>query len=634
MSRGTFRINEPLDEKLGFLIEVLLLGGLALALLLFGAVRATELAWVSAAVLGATGLWLVRLWLNPSHRLLLHPVLLPVVGFVGYAVWRASWAPVQHVAWQEIWVVLIHSLLFVVALHNLHGQDAVQRTCTVLVALGAGLSLYAIGQYLSQSESVLWLMRPAQYFRRGGATFVNPNHLAGLLVLLLPIALAQTFVGRTRGPVRVFHGYAGAMMLGGLAVTMSRGGWLAGGAVVTGFFGWLLLRRRQLRIPALIGLGIALGAAFFFFKFNSKARQRIDGVQVGGTEDSGDRFPLWRPAYAMWRDHVWTGVGPGHFDIRFSAYREPAIQTHPGYAHNEYLNTLADYGMIGGGLAGLAVLLLGMGVVLSRKYVERGPGDLGDKGSNRTAFYVGSTLGLGGFGIHCGGEFLLHIPGLAMAAVLMAALLASTVRFATERWWHTPTWWSRLGVSAPILAALVWLGPTMLNGFREGRYLNRAALAAQVGPGLMTDLKAASAIAPGNPRTAYEIGENQRRLSFVGESRWREEAKESIEWLEKAAALNPFDPNVHLSLGLAWYWLGDAAKSAAAFEESYRLGPNLVVVTNHYAWNLLQQGRVREARALFEKSLEWNSWDNWFARRHLDDIRSGIWKEFPSGVGR
>ena len=199
------------------------------------------------------------------------------------------------------------------------------------------------------------------------------------------------------------------MMLGGLAVSMSRGGWIAGGFVVAGFLAWLAARRRHLRIPAAATMALVVIASGAFLAVNSKARLRLAGIGADGVPDSGDRLPLWRPALAMWRDHPWTGVGPGHYDVFFPRYREPSIQLSPGHAHNEYLNTLADYGIVGLGLVASALVVMAASAWLSRKYVERASGDLGDKGSNRTAFFVGATLGLGGLAIHCLGEFAMHV---------------------------------------------------------------------------------------------------------------------------------------------------------------------------------------------------------------------------------
>jgi hypothetical protein len=626
MSRGRLK-TVAFDERLEQGIEWLIFLSIGIGAFFFGGVRPSELAVMTGCIGLAALLWIIRVWLNPSHRFLMHPVLVPIIGFVGYAVWRTGEADVAYVARQDLWLVMVYATAFLIALHNLHGQDSLQRASNVLTGIGSLLALYAVAQYLSQSDSVLWLTRPVQYLHRAGSTFVNPNHFAAMMVALMPLALAQTFLSRTKGPIRVFHGYAASMMAAGLAVSMSRGGWLAGGIALLVFFLWLLIRRRQMRIPALAGLAVTVIGASLFLVFSSKAQQRIEGITAVGTADSGNRTPLWKPAIAMLKEHPWTGVGPGHYDIRFPQYRDHTIQVSPGYAHNEYLNTLADYGLIGGIICALGVVSLVGGIMLSRKYVERGPGDLGDKGSNRTAFFLGSSIGMGGVAVHSAGDFLLHVPVIGLLVAVVCALLASTARFASERWWLSLAWWSRILVTVAIAAALTFLAPITFQGFREGHAINKAAKAGSVTPRLLEDLKAAAALAPDNPRTAYEIGENLRRLSFQGDAQWREQALEAVDWLQKAASINRFDPLNHLALGLSWHWLGEAKNAQNEFQLARDLGPNLVSVANHYAWNLLTQGRVSEAKEVFEQSLTWNSWDNWFARRYLDDINRGRWIE-------
>lgn len=630
MSRNG-RQDEVWDERLERAIEWLLLGAVAYGAVLFGGVRTTEMAILTALVGAALVLWLVRIWTGNGHRLILHPMLLPMVLFAGFACWRTTTAEVPYAARHELWLVLIYSVALVVAVNNLQSQDTLQRSTNFLVALGTLLSLYAVGQYISQSDGVLWQVRPIQYFRRAGATFVNPNHLATLMVLLLPMALGQVFLARTKGPIRVFHGYGAAMMLAGLAVTMSRGGWLAGGAVLGIFFTWLLIRRRQMRIPALVGLSLVLVGGSVFLARSGKAWQRLTDVAAVGKPDSGDRLPLWMPAIRMWKDNPWLGVGPGHYDVRFPQYRDHQIQVNPGYAHNEYLNLLADFGLVGTGLVAIAVLIAVGGILLSRKYVERGIGDLGDKGSNRTAFFVGASIGMVGIALHAAVDFIMHIPALGVAVVLVGGMLGSTIRFASERWWHTPRWWSRCLLSLAACGSLVVLVPSAVRGFREGLHLNRAASASKITPELMSHLRAAAALVPDNPRTAFEIGENLRRLSFAGETGWEASGREAIEWLDKAHKLNPRDPMVHVSAGLTWHWLGDSAKASRAFEKAMDIGPNNVAVANHYAWNLLMQGRVQAARAVFDQSLTWNSWNNAFAQRYAEDIDRGRWKEATAG---
>ena len=609
--------NGRWDALLGRGIEAAVAAAVLLAAVLFGGVRATELACVTALLGVGALLWVARIWMDGAHRFLLHPVMVPVLGFVAYAAWRAGSADVPYLAWQEVWLLGVYALGLVLALQNLHGQDVLLRAAWAASITGALLATYAVGQFLGESDAVLWASRPAAYARRAGATFVNPNHFATLMVMFIPMALAQAFLGRSKPVVRVVHGYAALVMVAGLAVTMSRGGWLAGTVTTVGLLGWLAGRRRQLRVPALVVLGLVLCAGGAFVALNPKARLRVEGIQQAGTADSGDRAPLWRPALAMWRDHPWTGVGPAQYDVWYPQYREAAMQARPEYAHSEYLNTLADYGVAGTALAATALASLLASAFLSRKYVERGSSDLGNKGSNRFAFFVGATLGLVGLAVHSIGEFPMHIPALGLLAMVLAGQVASLARFASDRWWFTPRVPSKLVATAVILAGLAALAPPAWRGFREARALARARGETLLNAEFLRALESAAAIAPGNPRTALMLGEGLRQASFFGGAEWTARRPEAFAWLEKAAALNPHDPKPPMALAEAWAWDQDLDRAFAQSAKARALAPRFVAAANLHGWVLFQRGQFREAREQFQQSLEWDPWNNHVARAYL-----------------
>jgi O-antigen ligase len=600
-------------------IAGLVLGMVAAAAIFFGGVRGSEFAVVAGMAGAALLLWLARFWLNPSHRFLLHPVIWPVLGFVGYAAWRAANADVPYVARQELLLIAVVVLAFLIALHNLHGQDTTQWIVHILAGLGCLLAAYAIIQFLGESRKVLWLDQPAGYLKRAGGTFVNPNHLAAFLGLLLPLSLAQLLVGRGKAVVKVLHGYCALVMLGGVAVTMSRGGWAAVAAGVGGLMIWIGFRRRELRLPILVLAVLFAVGGWLFLRQSEKARARVANVTRTDNPDAGFGRPwLWKPALKMWQDHRWLGVGPAHYDVRFPEYRSWQIQANPGWAHNEYVNLLADYGLTGALLAAAAGGAFLWGVIRSVKYVERGGGDLCTRGSNRTAFFVGAITGLGTLAIHCVVDFNLHIPAVVLAAAVVAGLLASNLRFATERFWVTPRLAGQIAITVLGVGTLVWLLPLASRMGREGVALNRVAQATAITPTLLSDLERAAALAPDNPRTAFELGENLRRLSFAGDADWRARGEEALKWLERAAALNPFDAHTRLRLAQTVNWLGDRDRAEREFTEALRKGPNDVVIANSVAWFLLNNGRAAEARDLLLKSIEWKPWANWSAHDYLE----------------
>lgn len=622
--------REEWDRVLERGIAGLVLAAAVASILALGGVRFTEWAWVVALTsLAVTG-WVARLWLGEEQKFLLHPVVWPLLAFVGLAVWRYTQAPVEYPARHELLRILVYAAIFLVSLHTLHRQELVQWVTGVFAVVGVFVSLYAVIQLASGSDKVWFFERPVHYVRRGGGTFINPNHLAGLLVTLFPLAAIQVFAGRTSALAKVLYAYAALAMMAGIGVSMSRGGWLAGLVVSCLVLGWLL-RRRQYRIPALILAVGLLAAGWMYFSKVDAAKGRLAGTVAEGTVHSGhSRQYLVGPAVRMWMDHRLWGVGPGQFDVRFPAYRPPTLQVPPGHAHNEYLELLAEFGLAGACIVAAGLGLMGWGLWKTSRFVERGTSELGFRASNRTAFFVGATVGLIGFLLHASVEFLFHIPGVAIPMLILAATLASNIRYATERFWHAPRWWSAAIATVAGVCLAVWVVPVTWRGWQEGRLLNRAARADRISPALLGWLRQAHAIEPLNARTAFELGENLRLVSWEGLEGHQAQAAEAVTWFQRSAALNPYDAHVELRMAMAHHWLGQADLAATHFDRARLLGPNDVQVANHCAWNRILRGDLPGARALLEDSLRWSPWANWMAEHYLDTVRNALRTNAPS----
>jgi hypothetical protein len=72
-----------------------------------------------------------------------------------------------------------------------------------------------------------------------------------------------------------------------------------------------------------------------------------------------ERVAHWVAALRMWEQAPWLGVGPGNYAINYPEVRLPRWEESLGHAHNVYLNTLSETGLIG-----LATFLLFWGVCL------------------------------------------------------------------------------------------------------------------------------------------------------------------------------------------------------------------------------------------------------------------------------
>src|SRR5947207_1739919 len=117
--------------------------------------------------------------------------------------------------------------------------------------LAMTIAFYAIIQFLTDSDYVWHLVRPAGYHKRGSGTFICPNHLAGYLEMVLPLGLVYTMTGRFNHVAKVLLCYASLVVFTGIAVTISRAGWLVTILTLVLLFVWLI-RQRDYRLQGLL----------------------------------------------------------------------------------------------------------------------------------------------------------------------------------------------------------------------------------------------------------------------------------------------------------------------------------------------------------------------------------------------
>ncbi|MFJ9952494.1 O-antigen ligase family protein [Kitasatospora sp. NPDC091207] len=168
--------------------------------------------------------------------------------------------------------------------------------------------------------------------------------------------------------------YAAAAFLAfPLAVSFSRGSWIATGAAAA-----VLLLRADARLAvrgAVLGLaaavvligGLGLGASGVTARISS-----IGSVSAAPDQSVSDRYDLWSTAGRIWQDHPVTGAGPkafqqlrdSHAPLRLSSGSDAAdatigFQREPLLSpHNMYFLVLSEQGLIG--IVAYAALFLGL----------------------------------------------------------------------------------------------------------------------------------------------------------------------------------------------------------------------------------------------------------------------------------
>ncbi len=580
----------------------------SLAVIAFGGVEPWAWIGVQSLTLALVLLWLPRFWLRSGYRVLWPPMAWAVVLFLGYAAWRYTEAPVDYAARQELLQILVYALIFFAIVDNLQGQDDHQKMVFVMMFLGMSVAMYGVYQFITDSRRVLWLFKPAQYAHRGSGTFICPNHLAGFLEMLLPVTIAFVLTGRLKHVTKVFVAYAGLAMLAGIGVSVSRGGWLATVFSIALMF-LLILRNRNYRLPALIVLVLLIGGGAWFFSKADKAQQRFNQlVEQDKTKDI--RYRLWQPTVQIWKDNYWWGVGPNQFDHAFRKYRPHDIQMRPLYAHNDYVNTLADYGLAGMTLIGGAMALFFFTVARVWKFVQRS-NDIASRPSNRLAIVIGCTFSVVAILIHSTFDFNMHIPANALVLVVLMALVGVHVRYASESFWFNPRLIGKLVVSLVLLASATLLAASIWSGTRQEAALARVRRATDAAAQVEA-LKQAHLTEPSNFETVAKLAETLWSWSWEGDTNYEQLAREAMKYFELGMKLNPLDPLNHARYGMCLHWIGQSDKAAPHFERALALDPQSYFIVGLRGWHEFQLANYEDSRKWFEKSRE-------LALRRFDD---------------
>ncbi|MFQ5680523.1 MAG: O-antigen ligase family protein [Candidatus Omnitrophota bacterium] len=212
------------------------------------------------------------------------------------------------------------------------------------------------------------------------ASFINPNDLGSFLVTLLPLPLALLFSGIGRN-VKVFLAAIFFIGIAVLLLTFSKGALAA--FLLSLLFLAFCLRRRLVFLIFAVVIVLMFTLPLLFHGGCDWASRLSSFFSDCGVKD---RIFLWRAALRMFLAHPFFGVGLGTFMENYQLYWiRPTAEI--SYAHNCYLQTLAETGIIG---LGTFVAFLSVWVIRVCGVIRKQP-PAGTKGDGFVYF---SVLGL------------------------------------------------------------------------------------------------------------------------------------------------------------------------------------------------------------------------------------------------
>jgi hypothetical protein len=263
------------------------------------------------------------------------------------------------------------------------------------------LALLAAGRLVSRPGSRAGAATMCVLLAGAGATLSRGGFLALLLggVLLGRAAGGRRLLAAVAGPA------AGALViLAALAPSMVVGrpprpllavaGMAAGLAVVV----ILATRPRAAAAVLVVASALVAGAAGLTGALDPASASRM-------TLASPDRANEAKAALRVAADHPLTGAGPGRVVLSWQDGDGQRLVAQ--YAHNEYLQTWAELGLIG------LVLVLALGLAVARHIRTAGPLD---------PAAAAAAAGLAAVALHSSMDFLWHIPAIPLVCAALVAV--------------------------------------------------------------------------------------------------------------------------------------------------------------------------------------------------------------------
>ena len=337
-----------------------------------------------------------------------------------------SYAPLTSLAW---WIFMLGLFLFFLVFRKTFVSD---RNLKILIRILLGVAfleaIYGIIQALVPSLGVLWVDYITAYLGDARGTYINRNHFAGFMEMMLPLGLAYTLamgswhkkisfkalISSDRPNFQFLLSIGLIVMVLALLLSKSRAGIFGG---VLGFLTFALLMRSssgELPRSFWVIISVIVGMVCFY-SFKIGIDPVLERFLRIGKETT--RLDAWRDSMAMIKDHP-LGIGLSAFKQVFPVYNVSNFSDSQFlYLHNDYLQLLVETGWIGflALVGGFYIFLVKSVFKIRRMHLHSDP--------MRFFLSIGALSGLVSIAFHSFFDFNLHMPANCVYFVMLIGIV-------------------------------------------------------------------------------------------------------------------------------------------------------------------------------------------------------------------
>lgn len=378
---------------------------------------------------------LILLQIAPLPVSLAHIFGVSVIDGPAHSSFTISATPYQTVSQLLGLVTYLTAFYLVLTICADHG--AKKRLVFTLLAIGVFEAFYGLVQYLTGWQQIFFYVKKF-YLEDATGTYINRNHFAGLLEMILPfavvLALQQVWTLRQRAPIETAHIrrlissaelpfllfwiFIAAALFAALVSSHSRMGILSSLvsliAVLSLAGTTRLSARTRIAVGALFLLGM-IGLAVWVG--SDPAITRFETLDDQYTHPGQDRLSIWRDSLRLISRHPVLGSGFGSFATVYPSVQTAFLNNVVDHAHCDYLEVVAELGLPG------AILVFGaifstLGLTFRR--CKKGGADYDKIFSFACLGSIVTIL------LHSLADFNLYIPANALVFAIILALAWSS----------------------------------------------------------------------------------------------------------------------------------------------------------------------------------------------------------------
>jgi O-antigen ligase len=369
------------------LVEVSLILGVGFAVLAFGGTEAPTFALVQILFFGVAALVLARgpasflklttPWALAIPAMLTVVVLLQLCPLPSTLVHRLTgrensvpWANL-HLSIEpfstrtHILILLSCLVAFYFAQIVRKDRDRTMRLIAALLVLGTFEALYGLVQYLGGWQKIFFYAKQFDLEEATG-TYINRNHYAGMLEMILPFSLALLFfeygkLRKTGSPTAVTIKQLlmrqtlqklvlclsiAVVLFAALLFSRSRMGIVAGLVSLLVIFALAAASRFHGKMGILLStLFVAISICLAIWIGPGPIVGRFADVQQEFRKSEQSRLSIWRDARTLVRQDPIFGTGLGTFPVAYTAVQTTFPGQFVNHAHNDYLELAIDLGL-------------------------------------------------------------------------------------------------------------------------------------------------------------------------------------------------------------------------------------------------------------------------------------------------